>query len=170
MCHPDNYPVIAIPPDGFLNGRRGYGNAVRFAIEAARSQGDDLVIADSDGYHPPEEIEKLAKIPVEPGSALVKPFRIGIGIQSKSYSLLYSSVKGKRIRDATGGLYLMTSEFMATLPLLESEDMTINVEILNHAVATGARIVQYGYTPGKNDATQSKRTEHYQLKLLKAML
>jgi hypothetical protein len=57
---------------------------------------------------------------------------------------------------------------MATLPNLRSRDMTIHIEILNHAIRTKAEILQYAYLSGANDEAGSKRTAHYQWKLLKA--
>jgi glycosyltransferase involved in cell wall biosynthesis len=164
MCHPDNEPRIEVS-DSFLNRTRGYGNAVRFAIEAALAEGKDLVLADSDGYHPCEEIERLASLQSRP---FIKPYRRGIGLQSRGYSWLYSVWFARHIHDATGGLYRMSFEFMQALPGLKSEDMTINVEVLNHAALWP--VLQYPYKPGPNDKEHSKRTERYQMKLLKAML
>lgn len=167
MCHPENEPAISLPEvDGlgtFINRTPGYGDAVRFAIGAATAQMKGLVLADSDGYHPVEEITKLAAYPE---ADFIKPYRMGIGIQSGVYSLLYSTVKLRRIKDATGGLYRMSYGFMRSLPSLKARDMTINVEILNHA----SEVIQYGYEPGRNDRINSKRTKGYQLKLLRAML
>ena len=173
MCHPEKEPEIDVPEDGFkvfVNRTEGYGNGVKSAIGTAIMEKKDLVLADSDGYHPASEIAKLAKFDIDHDSALVKPYRQGIGFQSGAYSFLYSMVKEKRIWDATGGLYRLTNDFMGSMPSLKSKDMTINVEILNAALMTDTPVIQYGYTPGTNDRKNSKRTAHYQLKLLKAML
>ncbi len=167
MCHPEREPAVAISGDCFVNKEKGYGNAVRFAIRKALEERKDLVLADTDGYHPAAEIERLAALPCS--WALVKPFREDIGFQSKVYSALYSYAKGQRVRDATGGLYRMSYSLMNSLPILTAEDMTINIEILNHAVERKVSFLQYGYLPGKNDRAGSKRTQHYQMKLLRAI-
>jgi hypothetical protein len=174
MCHPQNEPAISLAKsDGFevfVNRTSGYGNAVRSAIQIASAKGKDLVLADSDGYHPAREIVRLARFDLGPDVALVKPYREGIGFQSKCYSFLYSIVKIYQISDATGGLYRLSHNFMESLPLLKAKDMTINVEILNHVLKSRGKMLQYGYVPGENDLVNSKRTKGYQLKLLKAML
>jgi len=172
MCHPERSPAVVVPEgeglEVLLNRTPNYADAYRFAISKAMAEGMDLVTADTDGYHPEMEILKLAQASFGDGQYLVLPFRENIGIQSKTYSLFYSLVKRKRIRDATSGLRRLSYDFMATLPNLSSRDMTIHIEILNHALRTKAEIIQYGYESGVNDEAGSKRTAHYQWKLLKA--
>ena len=173
MCHPDREPKIAVPQDEryevFVNKTPNYAEAYRVAIGKAAASGMDLVTADTDGYHPPAEIAKLATEDFGEGPALVLPYRENIGIQSKSYSVLFSLAARRRIRDSTGGLCRLSVELMKSLPPLESKDMTVHIEILKHALKSGARIVQYGYMSSANDTTGSRRTSHYQLKLLGAM-
>ena len=57
---------------------------------------------------------------------------------------------------------------MRTLPPLKATDMTVHIEVLKHALKSGARIVQYGYASGPNDEEGSRRTKHYQARLFKA--
>jgi hypothetical protein len=175
MCHPERTTKIQIPSgddyEAFVNRTPNYADAYRFAIGKAVDGEMDLVTADTDGYHPPAEIIKLATgtfYQVEP--ALVLPFRENIGFQSKSFSLLFSLVERKRIRDATGGLCRLSHELLRALPPLMSEDMTVHIEILKHSVASGAKIIQYPYSSDANDEAESRRTRNYQWKLLKALL
>jgi len=175
MCHPERTPGIQIPEgegyEVFVNRTPNYANAYKLAIGKAIEGGMDLVTADTDGYHTPAEILKLATGTFyEDGPALVLPYRKNIGIQSRSFSLLFSIIKRKRIKDATGGLCRLSSQLMQSLPPLKSEDMTIHIEILKRAIASGAKIIQYPYVPEANDRAGSRRTSHYQLKLLKATL
>ena len=173
MCHPDNDVKIELPSgdfDCFLNKERGYGNAVRHGIKVAVGERKDIVFADTDGYHPPSEIRRLANLCPGEGSYIVKPYRENLGFQSKVYSSLYSAVKGKEVRDATGGLYRLSLDFMDSLPALASEDMTIGIEILNHAIRKRVPIIQFPYHAAENDREISKRTNGYQRKLLKAMI
>ena len=154
-----------------VNRTPNYADAYRFAIEKAVSSGMDLVTADTDGYHPEAEILKLTVGSYhgdEP--ALVLPFRYNLGVQSKSFSLLYSILKRRRVRDATTGLCRLSHSLMVGLPPLKSKDMTVHIEILNFAIRTKALIAQYGYTSGDNDRTGSNRTAYYQWKLLGAIL
>jgi hypothetical protein len=174
MCHPDRTPKITVPDgDGYdvmVNRTPNYADAYRFAIGTAVSSGMDLVTADTDGYHPEAEILKLAT-----GSfygdeaALVLPFRDNLGIQSKSFSLFYSLIKRRRIRDATSGLVRLSYPLLSGLPKLESRDMTVHIEILNLTIRAGAKIEQYRYTSGANDRAASNRTANYQWKLLGAI-
>lgn len=174
MCHPERSPKIDVPPgEGYevmLNRTPNYADAYRFAIGEALTRGADLVTADTDGYHPVSEVVKLASDDFGEGPALVLPYRENLGFQSNSYSLFFSLVWRKRIRDATGGLVRMSNELLRGFPPLKSPDMTIHIEILKLALHTGARVVQYGYLSDANDAAGSRRTSRYQLKLLKAAL
>lgn len=172
MCHPERTPRIEIPPDeryeSFVNRVPNYADAYRFAIARAVEGEMDLVTADTDGYHPPEEIVKLAIGDFGGGAELILPYRSNLGLQSKSYSLFFSVLEGKRIRDATAGMCRLSLELMKSLPPLQSVDMTVHIEILKHALKSGARIVQYGFLSASNDEAESKRTAHYQIKLLQA--
>lgn len=175
MCHPEREPKVEVPPRGsyeaFVNRTPNYAEAYRVAIARAVQGEMDLVTADTDGYHPVPEIVKLATEDFyEGGSALVLPYRENIGIQSKSYSCFFSLVARRRVRDATSGLCRLSLGLMRSLPPLKSSDMTIHIEILRHAIRSGAELVQYGYRPALNDQAESRRTSHYQLKLLKAAL
>lgn len=173
LCHPERDPKVVLP-DGegyqvFVNKTPNYAEAHRVAIARAVAAGMDLVTADTDGYHPEAEILKLTAGSYhgdEP--ALVLPFRTNLGIQSKAFSLFYSVVKRKRVRDATSGLCRLSYGLMVALPPLKSVDMTVHIEILNFALKARAKIVQYGYASSANDASGSKRTANYQWKLLKA--
>ena len=173
MCHPERSPKFNIPPgekyETFVNKTPNYAEAYRVAIRRALEEGMDLVTADSDGYHPLVEIVKLATgAPgIEEGD-LVLPFRTNIGVQSKSFSFFFSLAERRRIRDATGGLCRFSHQFMHSLPTLKSGDMTIHIEVLKYAIRSRATIVQYGYLSGPNEEAESRRTSHYQLKLLKA--
>ncbi|MDG6985972.1 MAG: hypothetical protein JRM73_04410 [Nitrososphaerota archaeon] len=173
MCHPDREPKIDVPSgdgfESFVNRTPNYADAYRYAIGRALDAGADLVTADTDGYHPPAEIVKLASGGFGEGPALVLPYRENIGLQSKSYSLLFSLVAWRRIRDSTGGLCRLSLDLMKSLPPLKAADMTVHIEILKHALKSRARIVQYGYTSSANDETESRRTSNYQWKLLGAM-
>lgn len=175
MCHPDRKPRIEVNEGAgyevFVNRTPNYADAYRFAIGKALESGADLVTADSDGYHPSTEVVKLAQGDFyrdEP--ALVLPYRENMGVQSSSFSLLFSLVKRRRVRDATGGLCRLSHELMVGLPQLKAKDMTVHIEILAYSLRTHAKLVQYGYLAGDNDEAESKRTAHYQLKLLGAML
>ena len=173
MCHPDREPRIAVPEgDGyelFVNKTPNYADAYRFAMARAVEGRMDLVTADTDGYHPPAEVAKLAAGDFGEGALLVLPFRENLGFQSKTYSYLFSALMRRRVKDATGGLCRLSLDFMRSLPPLESKDMTVHIEILKHALKPGARLIQYGYRSGPNDEAESKRTHHYQLKLLAAI-
>ncbi|MDG6901535.1 MAG: hypothetical protein JRM80_06195 [Nitrososphaerota archaeon] len=173
MCHPERSPKLEVPPgdgyEAFVNRTPNYAAAYRTAIGMALEKGMDLVTADSDGYHPASEIVKLATGEYyEGGEALVLPYRTNLGFQSKLFSYFFSLVERRRIRDATGGLCRFSYDLMRSLPSLAPEDMTVHVEILKHALKSGAKIVQYGYLSGANERAESRRTSHYQLKLLKA--
>lgn len=174
MCHPEREPKIELPPGDayvqFLNKTPNYAQAYRDGIAKAVEGGMDLVTADTDGYHPPAEIVKLATGDFGEGPVLVLPYRENIGVQSKAFSMLFSLLEGNRIRDSTGGLCRLSLELMKGLPTLRSSDMTIHIEILKLALKSKARIVQYGYLSEVNDEAGSRRTSHYQLKLLAAIL
>ena len=174
MCHPEREPKVQLPPDerydAFVNRVPNYADAYRAAIARAKEEGVDLVTADTDGYHPVGEIAKLATGDFGEGPALVLPYRENIGFQSRSFSLFFSMVGRRRVRDATGGLCRLSLDFMQSLPPLRSKDMTVHIEILRHAAKSGARLVQYGYRSSSNDEAESKRTPHYQLKLIWATL
>lgn len=173
MCHPEREPKVEVPAGGyetFINKTPNYADAYRFAIARAAEEGMDLVTADTDGYHPVKEVAKLAEGDFGEGPALVLPYRENIGLQSRSFSYFFSVVERRRIRDATGGLCRMSYEFLSTLPQLRSVDMTVHIEILKHAIRSGARIVQYGYLADANDEVGSRRTSRYQWKLLRATL
>jgi hypothetical protein len=169
MCHPDRQPAITIPDavgyEAFVNRTPNYGEAVKLAIRTAVEKRSDLVLADSDGYHPVPEIVRLASAQGDATREyhIIKPYRINIGFQSWAYSQFYSMLRS-RVRDVTGGLYRLSWEFMMPLPPLRSKDMTIHVELLKKA---GRSVFQYGYVAGENDPANSKRTEHFQLKLLR---
>jgi len=172
MCHPERTPKIVIPPDPrfelFVNRTPNYAEAYRAAITRAVSEGMDLVTADSDGYHPPAEITKLAMGEFGGGPFLVLPYRLNLGLQSKAYSLFFSALARRRIRDATGGLCRVSLGLMNSLPSLKAVDMTVHIEILKYALKSGARLVQYGYLSDVNDEAESRRTRHYQLRLIEA--
>jgi len=174
MCHPVRDPKITVP-DGegytvFMNRRPNYAAAFVYAMKTAVDKWMDMVIADTDGYHPVEEIVKLARYPMpEKGMMLVKPFRENIGFQSDFFSMIYSTSVGRRVKDSTGGMYKMSYDLMKGLGPLQASDMTIHIEILNRALSLGAKVVQYGYTAGLNDRKNSKRTSQYQLKLLREL-
>ncbi|MDG6988493.1 MAG: hypothetical protein JRN21_04115 [Nitrososphaerota archaeon] len=174
MCHPEREPKIQLPPDGrydaFVNRIPNYAEAYRAAIARAMDEGADLVTADTDGYHPPGEIAKLAAGDFGEGPVLVIPYRENIGIQSRSFSLFFSLIGRRRVRDATGGLCRLSLDFMRSLPPLRSDDMTVHIEILRHAAKSGAKLVQYGYLASSNDEAESRRTAHYQLRLIWAAL
>ena len=172
MCHPERDPKILVPPGPayvqFENKTPNYADAYRFAIDRAVEGGMDLVTADTDGYHPPVEIAKLASGDFGEGSYLVLPYRENIGAQSRAYSFFFSVLERRMIRDVTGGLCRLSLDLMKSLPPLESADMTVHIEILKHALRSGARVVQYGYISGANDEAESRRTSNYQWKLFKA--
>ena len=172
MCHPERDPKISLPQDPsydvFVNRTPNYADAYREAIARAVKGGMDLVTADTDGYHPPSEIAKLASGDFGPGAVLTLPYRENIGIQSKAYSLFFSLLMGRRIRDTTGGLCRLSLDLMMSFPDLKAVDMTVHIEILKRALRSGARLVQYGYLSGDNDAAGSKRTRHYQVRLIGA--
>jgi hypothetical protein len=173
MCHPDREPKIVVPNDEryelFVNKTPNYADAYRFAITRALEGGMDLETADTDGYHPAGEIAKLAIGEFDEGAYLVLPYRENIGPQSNAYSYLFSAIMGKRVKDATGGLCRLSLDLMRSLPPLKSKDMTVHIEILKHALKSGARLVQYGYLSDPNDEAESRRTSHYQFKLLAAI-
>ncbi|MDE1858525.1 MAG: hypothetical protein KGI26_05630 [Thaumarchaeota archaeon] len=173
MCHPEREPRVSVPADGrydaFVNKTPNYADAYRQAIARALDARMDLVTADTDGYHPAEEIVKLATGDFGDGSFLVLPYRENIGFQSKAYSALFSLLEGRRVRDSTSGLCRLSLALMESLPALKAPDMTIHIEILKHALKSGARLVQYGYLSSANDEAESKRTSHYQLKLVGAI-
>ena len=173
MCHPEREPKISVPQDEryelFVNKTPNYAEAYRVAVAKALASDMDMVTADTDGYHPPTEVVRLAAGDFGEGPTLVLPYRENIGAQSKAYSLLFSLVERRRIRDSTGGLCRLSLELMRSLPPLASKDMTVHIEILKRAIGSGARIVQYGYLSSANDESGSKRTSHYQLKLIGAM-
>jgi hypothetical protein len=172
MCHPEREPKIQIPSDEryeqFVNKTPNYAEAYRLAIARAVEARVDLVTADTDGYHPAEEIVRLSTGEFGEGAYLVLPFRENIGLQSRSFSLFFSALERRRVRDATSGLCRLSLGLMESLPPLKSADMTVHIEILKHALKQGARLVQYGYLSSANDEAESKRTRHYQLKLLAA--
>lgn len=172
MCHPERTPRIEVPPDEryeiFVNRVPNYADAYRFAITRAVEGGMDLVTADTDGYHPPAEIAKLAVGDFGEGAELILPYRSNLGFQSKAFSLFFSILERKRIRDATGGMCRLSLELMESLPPLKAVDMTVHIEILKHVLKSGARLIQYGYLSASNDEAESKRTAHYQIKLLQA--
>ena len=172
MCHPEREPKIAVPADEryevYVNKTPNYADAYREAIAKAMRGGMDLVTADTDGYHPPGEIARLAAGDFGGGPFLVLPYRENIGIQSKSFSLFFSLLERRRVRDSTSGLCRLSLDLMRSLPPLKAVDMTIHIEILKHALRSGARLVQYAYLSSANDEAESKRTRYYQLKLLGA--
>ena len=172
MCHPEREPKIQVPLDEryeqFVNKTPNYAEAYRQAIARAVDGGMDLVTADTDGYHPPAEIARLAAGEFGEGAYLVLPYRENIGFQSKSFSLFFSALERRRVRDATSGLCRLSLDLMKSLQPLKSADMTVHIEILKHALRSGARLVQYGYISSANDEAESRRTTHYQLKLLGA--
>jgi hypothetical protein len=175
MCHPDRVPKIEVPSghgyEAFVNRTPNYAEAYRVAIARAVQGEMDLVTADTDGFHPVAEIVKLATGNFyEGGSALVLPYRENIGFQSNSFSYFFSLVERRRVRDATAGLCRLSLGFMRSLPSLKAPDMTIHIEILKHALKSGAQLVQYGYSSATNDPAESRRTPLYQLRLLKAAL
>ena len=171
LCHPEREPKFSLPENPAyvveVNKTSGYGNAVRAAIRRAIDLDSDLVIADTDGYHPAREIERLAT--VNTGADIVKPYRSNIGFQSNVFTYLWSGTHMKSVKDVTGGMYRMSNAFLRSLPPLKSDDMTIHIEILNIAVRRGATIQQYPYESASNDRENSNRTKHYQLKLLGAL-
>lgn len=174
MRHPRRVPKVD-PPESpyyvtYVNDTLGYAEATRNAILEALTMGTDLVVADSDGYHPETEIVKLALTPPSFGPVMVIPYRTNIGIQSRSFSLLYSAIRGWRIRDVTGGLYRLSYDLMRKMPPLKSEDMTVHLELVKNARRLGAEIIRYGYRAGINERERSNRTRHYQLKLLRRLL
>jgi hypothetical protein len=172
MCHPERAPKIEIPPDeryeSLINRVPNYADAYRVALTRAVEEEMDLVTADTDGYHPPAEIVKLATADFGEGAELILPYRTNLGFQSKAYSMLFSVLERRRVRDATGGLCRLSLELMKSLPPLRSVDMTVHIEILKDALKSGARLVQYGYLSASNDEAESRRTAHYQIKLLQA--
>ncbi len=172
MCHPEREPKIAVPPDAryefYVNKTSGYAEAYKEAIARAVDEGMDLVTADTDGYHPAAEIARLAAEDFGDGAYLVLPYRENIGFQSKSFSLFFSLLERRRVRDSTSGLCRLSLGLMKSLPPLKAADMTIHIEILKHALKSGARLVQYGYLSSANDEAESRRTRHYQLRLLGA--
>lgn len=174
MCHPERAPKVELPPGGeyesFVNRTPNYADAYREAIIMAVGREMDLVTADTDGYHPVDEIVKLATGDFGEGAALVLPYRENIGVQSKSFSLFFSALRMRRVKDATGGLRRLSLPLMKSLPPLKATDMTVHIEILRYVLSSGARLVQYGYLSGENDTKGSRRTSHYQLKLVKAAL
>jgi hypothetical protein len=175
MCHPEREPKIELPAgqgyETFVNRTPNYASAYRAAIAKAVQSEMDLVTADTDGYHPVEEIVKLATGKFYSGGrALVLPYRENIGWQSNSFSYFFSLVERRRVRDATAGLCRLSFDFMRSLPPLQAADMTIHIEILKKALRSGAMLVQYGYRSAANDRGESRRTALYQLKLLKAVL
>jgi hypothetical protein len=171
LCHPERAPKVSLPDNPSyvveVNKTRGYAEAVREAIRHAIELDSDLVIADTDGYHPAKEIEHLATMSTD--ADMVKPYRNNIGSQSNVYTYLWSGTHMRSVKDVTGGMYRMSNRFLRTLPPLKSDDMTIHIEILNIASRKGATIRQYPYESAMNDKENSRRTRHYQLKLLGAL-
>jgi len=171
LCHPEREPKVSLAENpayvAEVNRTQGYGNAVRVGVRHAVDLGSDLVLADTDGYHPAKEIEHLATIVTR--ADIVKPYRSNIGFQSKVYAYLWSGIHMKSVKDVTGGMYRMSNAFLRSLPPLKSDDMTVHIEILNIATRKGATIEQYPYEPAVNDMENSKRTSNYQLKLLGAL-
>lgn len=196
MRHPEKTSLIT--PDMFAgiddvevftNTKTGYANAVKFAIGAAIGKKCHLIIADTDGYHPVRTITELiglakgldfTRVPTavydaglghmwKDGLAMVKPYRANIGIQSEFFSFIYDIRYLTGVRDVTGGMYLMSYEFMCALGALESEDMTIHVEIMTRALRMDCPVLQRPYRAGTNPRENSKRTKRYQLKLLGAI-
>ena len=174
MCHPERSPKVEIPPDAryesFVNRTPNYADAYREAIARAVAGGVDLVTADTDGYHPPGEIVKLAVGEFGEGALLVLPYRTNLGFQSKAFSFFFSVLEGTRIRDATGGLCRLSLDLMKSFPPLKSVDMTVHIEILKRTLKSGGRVVQYGYRSDLNDEEGSRRTRHYQVRLVEAAL
>jgi hypothetical protein len=176
MCHPKRDPAIKIESGAsyevFVNKYPNYGDAVRLVINVARWSGRDLLLADTDGYHPPEEIRRLAQAAygTRHPLVLIKPYRSNIGIQSLLFTQFYSFLNGKNINDATGGFYRLSNGLLQRLPPLKARDMTINLEILGAAIRLKAMLFQYPYMPGRNDAAHSKRPKNYQYKLLRRTL
>ncbi|GEM_PF-5158610 len=85
MCHPEWAPKVEIPGgegyEVFVNRPPNYAGAYKVAIGMAIERGMDLVTADTDGYHPPAEILKLATGTFyEDEPALVLPYRANIWI------------------------------------------------------------------------------------------
>jgi len=171
LCHPEREPKVSIAENPAyvveINRTRGYANAVRLGIGHAIDLDADLVFADTDGYHPAREIERLATVTTS--ADMVKPYRSNIGFQSKVFAYLWSGIHMKSVKDVTGGMYRVSNSFLRSLPPLKSDDMTIHIEILNIATRRGATIEQYPYESAENDRENSKRTRHYQLKLLGAL-
>lgn len=173
MCHPEREPKFELPPgdryEAYVNRTPNYAEAYKAAISKSVAAGLDLVTADTDGYHPPAEIARLASGDFGAGPVLVLPYRENIGFQSKAFSMLFSFLEGRRIRDTTSGLCRLSLELMKGLPPLRSSDMTVHIEILKRSLESGAKVVQYGYMSSDNDEAESRRTSHYQLKLLEAI-
>ena len=171
LCHPERETKVSLPENPAyaveINRTEGYANAVRGAITRAIDLDADLVFADTDGYHPAKEIERLATF--VSAADMVKPYRGNIGFQSKVFAYLWSALHRRSVKDVTGGMYRMSNAFLKSLPPLKSDDMTIHIEILNFAARRGGTIEQYPYEPAENDREDSKRTRQYQLKLLGAL-
>ena len=138
MSHPEREPKVLIPADAryesYVNRTPNYADAYRAAIGRAVEGRMDLVTADTDGYHPPDEIVRLAAGDFGEGPALVLPYRENIGFQSKTFSLVFSLLEGRRVRDATGGLCRLSLGLMESLPPLRARDMTVHIEILKLAL------------------------------------
>lgn len=180
MTHKDRLPNIYVETvnggEVWINTTEGYGWAVENAIRRALELGYNLVLADTDGYHPVCEINELVERidAVNPKSnVLIKPFRENIGSQSFVFEKMFSLRFG-RFLDPSGGLYALSNSLLNILPECTSPDMTVHIEILKNIFKLRrTRIIeidQYSYTAGLNDKFNSKRTKNYQYKLFKTLL
>jgi hypothetical protein len=133
---------------------RGYGQAVREGLDAAR--GGWILAMDADGSHPVRYFRELWAR--REGCALVIASRFVPGGASRmswgryALSRLLNAVTrrvlGWHVRDASSGLRLYRREAAAGLPL-KSEDFSVQQEVLAHILARGGRVVEipFRYEP-----------------------
>ena len=128
---------------------RGYGEAIKSCLEAARANDADvLVILDGDGQHNPGEIPRLLA-PILRGEAdltigsrfltnevnVPRYRRFGIGV----ITFLWNFGSKVKVSDAQSGFRAYSKKIFETFPLSE-KGMSISIETLDRARRKGAII------------------------------